>query len=134
MEAEGALCASLFVGFPNADIVNAGLSAVVVTNDDPVLARKWCDELLDMAWQSREQFVYRTELLETSMARARALASTHLPGPVVLLDHSDNCSSGGTMDTMTVLGAVLDAGLEDVAAFPIFDPQAGQQMITAGVG
>ena len=55
-------------------------------------------------------------------------------GPVVLLDHSDNCASGGTMDTMTVLGAILDAGLEDVAAFAVFDPAAVQQMIAAGVG
>ena len=38
------------------------------------------------------------------------------------------------MDTMTVLGAILDAGLEDVAAFAVFDPQAVQQMIAAGVG
>jgi hypothetical protein len=55
-------------------------------------------------------------------------------GPVVLLDHSDNCASGGTMDTMTVLGAMLDAGLSDAAAFAIFDPQAVQQMDAAGVG
>jgi microcystin degradation protein MlrC len=38
------------------------------------------------------------------------------------------------MDTMTVLGAMLDAGLQDAAAFAIFDPQAVQQMIAAGVG
>ncbi len=40
MEKAGALCASLFVGFPHADIVNAGLSAVVVTDNDPALARR----------------------------------------------------------------------------------------------
>jgi microcystin degradation protein MlrC len=55
-------------------------------------------------------------------------------GPVILLDHSDNCASGGTMDTMTVLGGILDAGLKDAAAFAIFDPAAVQQMIAAGVG
>jgi microcystin degradation protein MlrC len=38
------------------------------------------------------------------------------------------------MDTMTVLGAILDAGLEDVAAFAVYDPQAVQQMIAAGIG
>ena len=53
MEAQGALSASLFVGFPHADIPNAGLSAVVVTDGDAALARRWCDELLDMAWQAR---------------------------------------------------------------------------------
>ena len=140
MEAQGALCATVFVGFPHADIENAGLSAVVVTNDDEVLARKWCDELLDMAWHAREKFVYRIEPLADSMARARKLAeeppTTKGPGagPIVLLDHYDNCASGGTMDTMTVLGAMLDAGLEDAAAFAIYDPAAVREMIDAGVG
>ena len=136
MEAQGALSASVFVGFPNADIEFAGLSAVVVTDGDEALARRWCDELLAMAWAAREQFVYRIEPLAESMARAQALAVAKPPGagPVVLLDHSDNCASGGTMDTMTVLGAILDAGLEDVAAFAIFDPEAAQAMQQAGIG
>jgi len=136
MEAAGALCASVFVGFPNADIEYAGLSAVVVTDNDPALARRWCDELLALAWAARAQFVYQVEPLATSMARAKALADAKPAGsgPVVLLDHSDNCASGGTMDTMTVLGAMLDAGLDDAAAFAIFDPAAVQQMIAAGIG
>ena len=136
MEADGALSASVFVGFPNADIRDAGLSAVVVTDGDAALARRWCDELLAMAWEQRKKFVYEIEPLATSMARAQALAETKPVGggPVVLLDHSDNCASGGTMDTMTVLGAMLDAGLEDAAAFAIFDPAAVQQLIAAGIG
>ncbi|HSH89227.1 MAG TPA: M81 family metallopeptidase [Ramlibacter sp.] len=136
MEAQGALCATVFVGFPNADIRNAGLSAVVVTDDDPALARRWTDELLTLAWQRREEFVYRIEALADSMARAQSLAAAKPAGsgPVVLLDHSDNCASGGTMDTMTVLGAMLDAGLTDAAAFAIFDPAAVGQMMEAGVG
>ena len=136
MEAQGALCASLFVGFPNADIAGAGLSVVVVTHNNLAQAQAWRDELLAMATASREAFVYRPEPLATSMARAQTLA-TSLPegaGPVVLLDHSDNCASGGTMDTMTVLGAMLDAGLRDAAAFAIYDPTAVQLMVQAGVG
>jgi microcystin degradation protein MlrC len=136
MEAQGALCASVFVGFPNADITYAGLSAVVVTDQDPALARRWCDELLALAWSQREAFVYQPEPLAASMARAQALAAARPPGagPVVLLDHSDNCASGGTMDTMTVLGAMLDAGVRDAAAFAIYDPAAVQQLAAAGVG
>lgn len=136
MEAQGALCASVFVGFPNADIHDAGLSAVVVTDGDPALARRWCDELLDMAWAAREAFVFRSEPLAASMARARDLVSAKPAGsgPVVLLDHSDNCASGGTMDTMTVLGAMLDAGFQRAAAFAIHDPAAVQRMMAAGIG
>jgi len=136
MEIQGALAASLFVGFPNADVANAGLSAVVVTDGDPERARRWCDELLELAWNARDQFVYRGEPLDESMRRAQTLRAKLAPGsgPVVLLDHCDNCASGGTMDTMEVLGAILDAGLEDVAAFAICDPAAVHLMGKAGVG
>ena len=50
MDAEGALAASLFTGFPHADITNAGLSTVVVTDGDRALAERLRDELLDRAW------------------------------------------------------------------------------------
>jgi microcystin degradation protein MlrC len=130
MEKQGALCATFFVGFPHADIPYAGSSAVVVTDGDAAKAQAFCDELLAMAWKAREQFVYRVEPLEASLRRASGLQGR----PVVLLDHYDNCASGGTMDTMSVLGGILDAGLEDVAAFAICDPQAVEQMKRAGVG
>src|SRR5271165_3661988 len=63
MSGEGALAASLFTGFPHADIANAGLSAVVVTDGDRKLAEDLRDELLDRAWVDREAFVYEIESL-----------------------------------------------------------------------
>jgi microcystin degradation protein MlrC len=132
MERQGALCATFFVGFPHADIPYAGSSAVVVTDGDAAKARAFCDELLEMAWDARAQFVYRVEPLEASLRRARDLGGAG--GPVMLLDHYDNCASGGTMDTMAVLGAILDAGLEDVAAFAVCDPAAVERIKRAGVG
>ncbi|MGE3783367.1 MAG: M81 family metallopeptidase [Alphaproteobacteria bacterium] len=135
MSREGALAASLFTGFPHADITNAGLSAVVVTDGDRVLAGKLRDELLDRAWADREDFVYKLEPLEQSLARAKSLEPPKPgEGPVVLLDHYDNCASGGTMDTTAVLAAILRAGLDGVAAFAIYDPEAVQKAIAAGIG
>jgi microcystin degradation protein MlrC len=135
MSAEGALAASLFTGFPHADISNAGLSAVVVTDGDRGLAERLRDELLDRAWRDREAFVYQIEPLQRSLARAKALPPpTPGEGPIVLLDHYDNCASGGTMDTTIVLAAILREGLDNVAAFAIYDPEAVQQAIAAGIG
>src|SRR6201981_1510330 len=94
---EGALAASLFTGFPHADISNAGLSAVVVTDGDRKLAEELRDELLGRAWVEREAFVYKIESLQQSVARAKAMPAPRLgEGPIVLLDHYDNCASGGT--------------------------------------
>jgi microcystin degradation protein MlrC len=135
MNEDGALIASLFTGFPHADIANAGLSAVVVTDGDRDLAERLRDELLDRAWVEREAFVYKIEPLAEALGRAKAMAAPEAgEGPIVLLDHYDNCASGGTMDTTVVLGAILKAGLDNVAAFAIFDPDAVQQAIAAGIG
>lgn len=134
MEAEGALAATLFTGFPHADIHNAGLSVVIATDDDPAKAEAFRDELLDMAWQGREAFVYQLEPLHESLARGREAAAAEGDGPVVLLDHFDNAASGGTMDSMRVLASILESGIENAAFFAVHDPQAVKEMATAGVG
>jgi len=130
MEQVDAIAATLFVGFPHADISHAGLSSVVVTDNNPALARQHCEALLDQAWAHRADMVYKIEPLADSIARAAQITA----GPVVLLDHYDNAASGGTMDTTTVLDAILTAGLDDVAAFAIFDPESVAQMMQAGEG
>ena len=107
----------------------------MVTDGDKKLAEDLRDELLGRAWVERETFVYRIEPLQQSVARAKAMpAGKAGEGPIVLLDHYDNCASGGTMDTTAVLAEILRQGLEDVAAFAIYDPEAVQQAIDAGIG
>ncbi|MBV9552335.1 MAG: M81 family metallopeptidase, partial [Alphaproteobacteria bacterium] len=93
MTGEGALIASLFTGFPHADITNAGLSAVVVTDGERDLAERLRDELLDRAWVERDAFVYKIEPLQAALARAKAMPEPSPgQGPIVLLDHYDNCA------------------------------------------
>ncbi len=134
MERRDALAVSLFTGFPHADITNAGLSVVVVTDNDLQKAQALRDELLDMAWSRRSSFVYPLVPLAESIAGANAAADEPGDGPVILLDHYDNTASGGTMDTTEVLREILQQGLDDVAAFGIFDPAAVERMIAAGIG
>jgi microcystin degradation protein MlrC len=128
-----ALCASLFVGFPHADVSQAGLSAVVTTDENPEDAQAMVDELLAFAWKARQDFTFAIEPLEASVARAKALGA---PGqlPVVLLDHYDNCASGGTMDTTEVLREIIRQELDDVVFFGIYDPEAVAACIAAGIG
>lgn len=125
-----ALASSLFVGFPHADIHDAGLSVVVCTDNDPALAARLRDELLDQAWGARADFVFQPEALAQSVARARQMTKL----PVFLLDHCDNSASGGTMDTTAVLAEVLRQGLENAAFYAVYDPAAVAAAAAAGVG
>jgi len=134
LEQSSCLGVSLFTGFPHADIHDAGLSVVVITDDNHQSAVSHAASLLDQAWQDREKFIYQLEPLEQSIQRAQSAAETDGEGPVIILDHYDNTASGGTMDTTEVLAAVFAAGLDDVAVFGFYDPEVVQQMLDAGVG
>jgi len=129
-EASGLLAASIFGGFPLADVHAAGLSVVTVADADRERAQAARDRLLEAAWQQREEFVFHSEPLSETIARAKALDR----GPILLLDHADNAASGGTQDTMAVVNEVIRQGLEDVAMFGICDPMAVEQMAEVGVG
>ena len=127
---EGVLAATTFGGFALADIPDAGNSAVVVTDGHRGLADEVRDALLDRIWAEREAFVYRHRPIEEALDEARAFEG----GPVILLDHADNCGSGATQDVMTAIEAVMRAGLEDVVVGAVWDPEAVAKMREAEVG
>jgi microcystin degradation protein MlrC len=124
------LAASVFGGFPMADIPDAGLSVIVVADRAEAKAEAACGRLLDAAWARKDEFVYQHEPLEAAVARAKTLTE----GPVILLDHADNVGSGGTSDSMAVIAELLRQGVEDVAVAAVWDPAAVQAMMAAGVG
>ena len=130
VEQDAVLAATLFGGFPLADIPEARVSSVVVADGDRTAAEAARDRLLEAAWAAREDFVYRGEPLEAAITRAKEIEA----GPVILLDHADNVGSGGTEDCMTVIAAVLDRGLRDVAVAAVWDPGAVTEMTVAGLG
>jgi microcystin degradation protein MlrC len=128
-EVAGVGAVSVFGGFPHADIADAGLS-VTVTDTDRARAEQVRDRILDEAWRRRAEFVFDSIPAKDAVARAKTLDGR----PVFLLDHADNCGSGGTQDVTTVLGEMIAQGLEDAVAFAIHDPAAVAALIAAGVG
>ena len=124
------LASSAFGGFPMADMPEAGMSVVMITDDDQELAKTECNAILDVAWKQKESFIWRDEPLEDSISHAKSLKE----GPILLLDHPDNCATGATQDTMTTLREALKQGLSDIAVGPIRDPEAVAQLIAAGIG
>lgn len=129
-ESSDVLAASIFGGFPLADIHDAGLSGIVITDDNQNCAERICCSILDKAWALRQDFIYQAEPLAESITYAKQLSE----GPVLLIDHADNCASGGTQDTMATMKEVLRHGLENLAVGAIRDPESVDQLIQTGVG
>jgi len=122
------LNASVFGGFPHADIPHLSCSAVVVCDRRTDQGQALLDRLLEMAWERREAFLYKGAPLAHQIAHARTLGG----GPIVLVDHGDNTASGGTQDVMSVIEEAMRQGLADVAAGPVCDPLTVKRIVEAG--
>ncbi|PPR60929.1 MAG: hypothetical protein CFH10_01336 [Alphaproteobacteria bacterium MarineAlpha4_Bin2] len=132
-EAEGVILnASLFGCFPLSDIPHVGLSGIVVADGDRDLAERYLFDLMRELWEKREEFVFEVEPIEKSVAEAKAVVAGD--GPVILIDHGDNCGSGGNQDVMDVLTEIIAQELDNVCAGPFCDPEAVAHLIDAGVG
>ena len=125
----GVQAVTVFGGFPISDLAETGLSIVTVA-DTPALATAVSAKLGREAWRRRANYVYHEEPLPRSIARASGLAGGGRP--VLLLDHGDNCMSGGSCDVMDVLEELLKAGETGIMVGPICDPETVAQLVAAG--
>ncbi len=143
----GVQAVTVFGGFPISDMAETGLSIVAVA-DTPRRAAEVARELGREAWRRRAEYVYAEEPLVQSIARAAALidgtadetadraadGAADRKGPVLLLDHGDNCMSGGSCDVMDVLEELLAAGHDGILVGPIADPETVARLFAAGAG
>lgn len=124
------LAATVFGGFPMVDVEHAGVSVVTVADADAEAAEACRDRLLDQIWSVHEDLIYKHRPISGAISEAK----DRNVAPIILLDHADNVGSGGTSDVMTVVGSVLQAGLQGVAVATVFDPEAAARMHAAGEG
>lgn len=121
---------SVFAGFPLADIKDAGLSIYVATDGDQHLADELADRLAATAWEHRREFLHTALPVGKAVARARAAEGR----PVILADIADNTGGGAGGDTTEILRELLRVGARQTTVACIWDAEAVQACIKAGVG
>ena len=123
------LVANVALGYPYADVHEAGPSFVVVTNDDPQLAQTQVERLSNMLWNVRGQLTLY--LPDAAQAVEQAIQSeSH---PVILVEMGDNIGGGSPGDSTFVLAELLKQGASGFVVV-LCDPEAVQTCVQAGVG
>lgn len=117
-------------GFAPADIPQIGITIMVMTDNDPDLAKSVAEDVAGKIWERREEF--RPTLRTAEEAIQAALATEGRP--VVLNEASDNPGGGGPGDGTHLLRAMLAAGLNDATFGFIWDPVVAEQAHEAGPG
>jgi len=127
----GVLAATVLGGFPFADVPFAGVATIVVTDEDPALARRYADELAAICWERRADFTVRPAPVADAILEAMAAPEGSV---YVLADVADSGASGTAGDGTVVLKGLLDAGVRSAAVAQIMDRQAVAACVAAGVG
>ena len=117
-----------------ADVPDQGVAAIVVTDGlEPTgMAQETANRLASAFWERRAEFRFSAEAYSVDEAVRIALAAPE--STVFLSDSGDNPGAGGTTDTTAVLAALLEAGSDDAVLAAIWDPEAVEACIKAGVG
>ncbi|MEX2425848.1 MAG: M81 family metallopeptidase [Thermomicrobiaceae bacterium] len=132
MEKESAVVAATVLGgFPFSDVPYTSVSMIVVTDNDPGLAKRYSNELAQMAWNLRDDF----EIKPVPIDEAIQDAMNAPEGSVyVLADISDSGASGTAGDGTEILAGLLRNNAKNAAVAQIMDKEAVAACIEAGVG
>ena len=126
----GVVTATLSMGFPFADITDAGVSVLVTTNGDTALAEMYADQFATYIWEMREQFTFNLHTVDAAIEIANQTDGK----PIILADGADNPGGGGPCDGTTILQKFIDADVQDAVIAVIADPESVAQAVEAGVG
>jgi len=132
----GVLDIGINAGFPWADIELAGPSVVVVS-DRKIAAidpRALATSLVDQMWRDRRRTTVQPMTVADGIGALRAALDRRPPGVVVVADCADNPGGGGLEDSVALLAALLESGIEDVAYAMVCDPQTLAACAAAGAG
>ena len=126
----GVITATLSMGFPFADIRDAGVSVLVTTDGDQQLAERHADKFAEYIWDMREAFTPNL----VSVEEAIEIANRADGQPIVLAEGSDNPGGGGPCDGTIILRKFIEADVRDAVIAIIADPESVGLAIQAGVG
>ena len=130
-ELPGVVSASNFPMQPWLDAYEGGWSTVVVTDNDPALARRLAVDLANKAWSLRDAFL-KLESIPPDQAVRRAEKASR--GLVVLSDTGDSVYGGAAGDSTCILKEMLEQRITSTALVPIVDAHVVEAAIQAGVG
>ena len=124
----GILTASLWQGFPYADVVEMGAAVTVVSDGDQGTAQREAAGIAETLWEMRAALQVDLPNVPDAVERAQ-----RLPGPVCLLDVGDNVGGGSAGDG-TALAAELHRRAAGRSFVCIYDPESVAVAEAAGVG
>ncbi len=124
-----AYCVNVALGFPYADVPDAGTTVIAVTNNNKQLAEKIVQDMSDFIWSIREPFANQRVPKVKEGVDIVLKAVQAGKRPVVIADHGDR-----TGDGTHILKELLARGAKNFAIATITDQRAIGELEKSGLG
>jgi microcystin degradation protein MlrC len=125
---------SVMGGFAFADTADNGLAVVVTARHDRRAAEMLAREIAEFGWANRAQFYPRLTTLDDAVAKAFAVGRDPSLPALAFADVADNPGGGGRGNTVFLLRAFHEAGVERALLGVFFDPPLAEEAQRLGVG
>ncbi len=124
---------SVMGGFAFADAAQSGLCVVVTARRDRGAAAALAREIAACGWANRARFRVSLTPLDKAVEKALAAADPSLPA-LAFADVADNPGGGGRGNTVFLLRAFFEAGVEGALFGIFYDPDLAAEAHRLGVG
>ena len=121
-------------GFAYSDSAKTGLSVVVTARRDRGAAEAVAREIAALGWANRDRFRARLTPLDEAAAKAVALGRDPALPALCFADVADNPGGGGRGNTIFLLRAFYEAGVEGALFGIFYDPPLAAEAHQAGIG
>ncbi len=116
---EDVFAVSINGGFASADTAATGPTVLVTADGDFAAHQAFAMRIVEDIWRRRHDVL--NEYLTAAESAAIAARFDVGSGPLVIADYADNPGAGGYGDATGLLGALLDAGIENACFGPLVD-------------
>jgi microcystin degradation protein MlrC len=121
-------------GFAFADAPDCGLSVVVTARRDKRTAEALAREIAELGWVNRARFYPRLTSLGDAVGKALVVGREPALPALVFADVADNPGGGGRGNTIFLLRAFYEAGVDDALLGIFYDPDLAAEAHRRGVG
>jgi microcystin degradation protein MlrC len=125
---------SVMGGFAFADTAKNGLTVVVTARRDRRAAETLAREIAELGWANRARFYSRLTPLDEAVEKALAAGRDPALRALAFADVADNPGGGGRGNTVFLLRAFREAGVEGAFLGVFFDPDLAAEAHQRGVG
>jgi microcystin degradation protein MlrC len=125
---------SVMGGFAFADTAKNGLTVVVTARRDRRAAENLAREIAELGWANRARFFPRLTALDEAVEKALAAGRDPALRALAFADVADNPGGGGRGNTVFLLRAFREAGVEGTLLGVFYDPDLAAEAHQRGVG